>query len=71
MNPPSAERQLGEYRLQQLLEENDISRTWLAEQTSVARSVIVDELRPDRPYRKESFLADIRAKAAVDHRLRV
>lgn len=69
MNPPSAERQLGEYRLQQLLEENDISRTWLAEQTSVARSVIVDELRPDRPYRKESFLADIRAKAAVDHPL--
>lgn len=67
MNPASDERQLGEYRLKQLLAEDAVSRTWLAEQISVSRLVLVDELR-DLTHR-DAFLADVRAKAAVDHPL--
>lgn len=66
-SPASEERRLGEYRLRQFLGETELSRTWLAEQISVSRSVLVDELRPDRADRRAEFLADIRAKAAVDH----
>jgi Sulfatase-modifying factor enzyme 1 len=69
MNPASEERQLGEYRLKHLLAENPVSITWLAEQISVSRKVLVDELRPDRADLREAFLADIRAKASVDHPL--
>ncbi len=69
MNSAPEARQLGEYRLKELLDENDISRTWLAEQVSVARLVLVDELRSDCADLKEVFLADIRAKASVDHPL--
>ena len=67
MNPAAEERHLGEYRLKKLLDETPISRLWLAEQVSVARSVLVEELR-DEPSR-DAFLADVRAKAAVDHPL--
>ena len=69
MNPASEDRLLGEYRLKELVAENDVSRTWLAEQISVSRRVLVDELRADRPECREAFLADIRAKAGVDHPL--
>lgn len=69
MNPPSEDRLLGEYKLKELVAENDVSRTWLAEQISVSRRVLVDELRKDRPQFREAFLADIRAKAGVDHPL--
>lgn len=67
MNPASEERHLGEYRLRKLLDETPISRLWLAEQVSVARLVLVEELR-DEHYRG-AFLANVRAKAAVDHPL--
>ncbi|MES2660267.1 MAG: SUMF1/EgtB/PvdO family nonheme iron enzyme [Verrucomicrobiota bacterium] len=67
MNPASAERQLGEYRLKELLAENPVSRTWLAEQVSVSRLVLVDELIDET--HRDAFLADIRAKASVDHPL--
>jgi Sulfatase-modifying factor enzyme 1 len=67
MNPASEERQLGEYRLRERLAETSTTQTWLAEQTSVARLVLVDELCDDSL--RQSFLADIRAKAAVDHPL--
>ena len=67
MNPAPEERHLGEYRLKKLLSETPISRLWLAEQVSVARSVLVDELCDERS--RDSFLADVRAKAAVDHPL--
>ena len=67
MDPASEDRQLGEYRLKPRLAESPISQTWLAEQTSVARMVLVDELCDDS--RRQAFLADIRAKAAVDHPL--
>ena len=67
MNPASEERHLGEYRLRELLGETPVSRLWLAEQVSVARSVLVEELRDE--HHRDSFLADVRAKAAVDHPL--
>lgn len=69
MNPTSEDRLLGEYRLQKLVAENTVSRTWLAKQTSVSRLVLVDELRADQSDQKDAFLADVRAKAAVDHPL--
>jgi formylglycine-generating enzyme required for sulfatase activity len=69
MNDAPQERQLGEYRLKELIGENSLSLTWLAEQISVSRLVLVDELRPDRSDQKDAFLADIRAKASVDHPL--
>ena len=67
MNPAADERHLGEYRLKKLLAETSISRLWLAEQVSVARLVLVEELC-DEHYRVP-FLANVRAKAAVDHPL--
>lgn len=60
---------LGEYRLRQLLSENTRTRIWLAEQESISRQVLVDELKPELLDQKEAFLADVRAKAAVDHPL--
>ena len=69
MNSASDERLLGEYRLKKLLDENSLSSTWLAEQVSVARLVLVDELRANQLGNRAAFLADVRAKAAVDHPL--
>lgn len=69
MNPASDDRFLGEYRLSELISENSVSRIWLAEQVSVSRRVLVEELRPEHFDQKEAFLADVRAKAAVDHPL--
>ena len=69
MNSAHEERLLGEYRLKELLAENAVSKTWLAEQISISRLVLVDELRADQPHQRDAFLADIRAKAAVDHPL--
>jgi formylglycine-generating enzyme required for sulfatase activity len=69
MNPASEERQLGEYRLKELLAETPLTRTWLAEQVSVSRRVLVDELLSSEAHDQESFLADVRAKAAVEHPL--
>ena len=69
MNPASDDRYLGEYLLKELVSENALTRTWLAEQLSVARRVLVDELRPERADQQEAFLANIRAKAAVEHPL--
>ncbi len=67
MNPISEDRLLGEYRLKQLLDENSLTRTWLAEQVSVSRMVVVDELLDDS--RRHEFLTNVRAMAAVDHPL--
>jgi len=69
MNASPDDRFLGEYRLRELLSENALSRTWLAAQESISRQVLVDELRPECIGQKQAFLADIRAKAAVDHPL--
>lgn len=67
MKPSPQNRQLGEYRLIELISENAFTRTWLAEQLSVARRVLVVELLAEHENQRESFLADIRAKAAVEH----
>lgn len=58
---------LGDYRLIELLAEHSDRRTWLAEQVSIQRAVVLVELT-DLTH-QEAFLADVRAKAAVDHPL--
>ncbi|BCU76589.1 SUMF1/EgtB/PvdO family nonheme iron enzyme [Luteolibacter sp. LG18] len=68
-SPSDAPTLLGDYRLIELLAEGPLTRTWLAEQVSVRRNVLVDELRPEAEEARESFLADIRSKAAMDHPL--
>lgn len=68
-SPDPGDRLLGEYRLKTLLAENTVIRRWLAEQVSVSRRVLVDELKPGPSAPREEFLADVRAKAAVDHPL--
>jgi hypothetical protein len=67
MNPDADEQLSGDYHLKELVSENPVSRVWLAEQVSISRAVLVEELRPERFDHKEAFLADVRAKAAVDH----
>ncbi|OYV07073.1 MAG: hypothetical protein CFE26_02910 [Verrucomicrobiales bacterium VVV1] len=69
MDPSPDDTRLGDYRLKELLEEGPVTRTWLAEQIAVRRNVLIDELRPEMVQHRDSFLADIRAKAAVDHPL--
>lgn len=69
MNQDSQETILGEYRLKELLQETPTTLKWLAEQISVSRQVLVDQLRPECDDQRDSFLADVRAKAAVEHPL--
>lgn len=69
MDPSPADRRLGEYLLKECLAEGPHTRTWLAAQESVRRTVLIEELRPEQAAQAEAFLADIRAKAAVDHPL--
>ena len=69
MTPDPDEQLSGDYRFKELVSENPVSRIWLAEQVSISRQVLVEELRPERFEHKEAFLADVRAKAAVDHPL--
>ncbi len=64
-----ATRSLGDYLLQKKLAEDAISITWLAEQISVGRRVLVDELQAGAEHQRDAFLADVRAKASVDHPL--
>jgi len=60
-------RQLGDYLLKEVISELPGQTHWLAEQSSVQRAVIVIELT-DLSHR-DDFLADVRAKAGVDHPL--
>lgn len=60
---------LGDYRLDLFLAETPTSLTWLAEQASVRRPVVLVELKPSALGERDAFLADVRAKAAVDHPL--
>ncbi|MEI6674582.1 MAG: SUMF1/EgtB/PvdO family nonheme iron enzyme [Verrucomicrobiota bacterium] len=60
-------RRLGEYLLKECIAQGPMTRTWLAEQESVRRTVLIEELRPEQAAEAEGFLATIRAKAAVDH----
>ena len=60
---------LGDYRLDQFLSESATTLTWLAQQASIGRPVLLVELKPAALDRREDFLANIRAQAAVDHPL--
>lgn len=64
--------QIGDYLLEELAHEGDITRTWIAKQVSVSRQVIIDSLNRDQQENEEivsGFLSDVRAKARVDHPL--
>ena len=67
MEPAPEQRRLGEYLLTECLVEGPLTRIWLATQESVRRTVLIEELRPECAAQADEFLADIRAKAAVDH----
>jgi len=67
MEPAPEQRRLGEYLLTECLVEGPLTRIWLATQESVRRMVLIEELRPECADQADVFLADIRAKAAVDH----
>lgn len=62
-------RFLGEYRLIELVAGKPSIRRWYAEQTSVGRSVLVDELELNDPSSRRTFLEDVKARAAVEHPL--
>ena len=65
----SASRIFGDYVAKRCLAEGSSTRTWLAEQESVGRMVLIEELKPEAARECENFLADVRAKAAVEHPL--
>ncbi len=66
-NHEATARHAGDYRFGKRIAEHDGIVTWLAEQLSVGRLVIIDELIDPGPENREPFLADTRARAAVDH----
>ena len=61
------ENRFGDYVPQECLVETETTRTWLAKQTSVGRMVLVEELKEG--VESEEFIADVRAKAGVEHPL--
>lgn len=66
MDSSPERRQLGEYQLKQLLSRSATKSTWLAEQGSINRQVLIDELTDLDPQHHAEFFAQARAKAAVD-----
>lgn len=69
METLSAHSQFGDYKISECLRENSHTKTWTAEQISVGRPVLIDELKQNGLETREEFLADVRAKAAVEHPL--
>ncbi len=67
--PDDAANRRGEYVLGSLLRDGGTVRRWVAEQASVGRTVLIDELRPDRAEKKDEFLATARAQAGASHPL--
>jgi hypothetical protein len=59
----------GDYIPKQCLAESETTRSWLAEQASVGRMVLVEELKAEAASETENFLANVRAMAAVEHPL--
>ena len=61
---------VGDYRLIEAVSDGTLTRTWMAEQVSVQRDVMLEMLKvtaaEDLAF-KTAFLADVRAKAAADH----
>jgi len=66
-NDSIQDRLVGDYRLHERISDDGHTATWTAEQVSVGRTVIVDELLDLSGEGRERFLADTRARAAVDH----
>ncbi len=63
---------LGDYQLKELLYEGTATKTWLADQISVNREVIIDSLNRAVHSDEEvvaNYLSDVRTKAKVDHPL--
>jgi hypothetical protein len=58
-----------DYKLSKLLGENAQTSIWLAEQVSVRRNVVLEQLRDLSSEHREEFIASVRAKASVDHPL--
>lgn len=65
----SENSQIGDYILLECLKDNQETRTWSAKQVSVGRAVLIDELKQAYSGHRETFLADVRAKASVEHPL--
>ena len=61
------EKDFGDYEVVECVAESRDTRTWLAEQASVGRKVLIKELKEESASESGSFLADARAKAAVEH----
>jgi hypothetical protein len=61
------ENRFGDYFPEECLAETESTRTWLAKQVSVGRMVLVEELKEGAD--SEAFIADVRAKAGVEHPL--
>ena len=59
----------GDYIPKQCLAETATTRSWLAEQASVGRMVLIEELKEEAASEAGAFLADVRAMAAVEHPL--
>lgn len=60
-------KKFGDYLPQECLAESAITRTWLATQAFVGRKVLIEELKEG--VECEDFIADVRAKAGVEHPL--
>ncbi|MDB9742045.1 hypothetical protein OAB00_04270, partial [Akkermansiaceae bacterium] len=63
---------IGDYQLIEVIGEDFKTRTWIANQISVNREVLLEHLRSNllkKPEERELFLADVRSKASVDHHL--
>jgi len=67
MTPADPERLVADYRLKECLSDDGDTTTWLAEQVSMGRLVVLEELRNLAGENRARFLADSRARAAVDH----
>ena len=70
MTPPEIDRVIGDYRLLQKRLETPMALQWEAEQISVGRKVLVDELKPEAMDQREQFMSDVRAKATIRSSLR-
>ena len=68
-NVSEENHRFGDYIPKECLKEGGVTRTWLAEQASVGRMVLVEELREEAAAQREDFLDDVRAMAAVEHPL--
>ena len=61
------ENKFGDYLPQECIAETETTRTWLAKQVSVGRMVLIEELKEG--LESDEFIADVRAKAGVEHPL--